>query len=66
MTDTGERASPQKIAEQIADDLFVNGAGERAQRLVLTVDSPKKLDLGGWSYLCLVDRIADILKESLQ
>lgn len=35
--------------ECILDRLFTNGAGEKADRLVLTVDGPLRRDLGGWS-----------------
>ncbi len=51
------------LAEQIAEDLFTNGSGQTAQRLVLTVDTPKRLDLGGWSRAGFVDRVTDILRE---
>ncbi len=46
-------------AERIADDLFTNGEGQRADRLVLTVDGPPRLDLGGWSASAIADQIAD-------
>ena len=38
-----------QVAESIARELFVNGLGERANRLVLTADGPPKRDLGGWN-----------------
>lgn len=57
MDETQARAA----AEEIADGLLVNGFGERAQRLVLTVDTPRRRDLGGWSRGPLVDRIECIL-----
>src|SRR5258706_14489467 len=37
------------LVQKIVDRLFTNGAGQRARRLVLTVDSPTGRDLGGWS-----------------
>ena len=43
------------VAEAIVHDLFTNGAGETADRLVLTKDPkrtdvlPVRRDLGGWS-----------------
>lgn len=36
------------LAEAIVDDLFVNGQGQQASRLVLTADAPFRMDLGGW------------------
>lgn len=36
-------------ARAIARDLFTNGAGTKADRLVLTIDGPPKRDLGGWA-----------------
>lgn len=43
-------AAPRGVVdvEAVLDVLFTNGAGERADRLVLTQDNPKR-DLGGWS-----------------
>jgi len=62
MTDRNEA---QRIAAQIAEDLFVNGMGEVADRLVLT--SKEGRDLGGWGRLAVVDRIADgILRARAQ
>jgi hypothetical protein len=61
MTDL--RAQARKLAQQIVDDIFVNGQGDEAQRLVLTIDSPSKRDLGGWSKECLADRIARLLER---
>lgn len=46
-------------AQRIADRLFVNGAGERAARLVL-VDAQRR-DLGGWSFAAVVDQIEQVL-----
>lgn len=37
------------VATEIADALFTNGSGDRAKRLVLTIDGPPKRDLGGWT-----------------
>lgn len=42
-------ATLRTIAAKIARDLFTNGSGQRAQRLVLTIDGPPVRDLGGWS-----------------
>lgn len=52
-------ADRRQLAEQIAEALFVNGFGERADRLVLTVDGPPKRDLGGLSphgAACFIER----------
>ena len=53
--------TPQEIARMIADDLFANGAGELAERLVLTVDGPPKRNLGGWSKAAVITRITSLL-----
>lgn len=50
-----------KVIEQFVDSLFVNGAGERADRLVLTVDGPPSRDLGGWCRSAIVDRLHAVL-----
>ena len=47
-----------QLAKTIARDLFTDGQGARAQRLVLTIDGPPRLDLGGLSESVVVDRIA--------
>ena len=39
----------RQLAERIAEALFTNGAGQQAERLVLTIDGPPKRYLGGWS-----------------
>ena len=54
--------SNRQIAELIADDLFTNGAGEMADRLVLMCDqSPwsreAPRDLGGYSKAAVIDVI---------
>jgi hypothetical protein len=53
----------RQLAEAIAEDLFVNGCGDVAERLVLTVDSAPKRDLGGWSKGPLTDRIELLLRR---
>lgn len=53
-----------QVAERIARSLFTNGQGQRAQRLVLTVDGPPLRDLGGWCERAVVDRIAEALAQS--
>lgn len=60
-------AVTRQLAEKIADDLFRNGQGHEADRLVLMKDNtdttgrdwPK--DLGGWCKSAVVDRIAAAL-----
>ncbi len=37
-----------RILEAVVADLFVNGFGEQADRLVLTQDGQPPRDLGGW------------------
>jgi hypothetical protein len=54
------------LAQAIADDLFTNGEGKHATRLLLVVDRPLKLDLGGWSKTAVVDRIVRVLKRARQ
>ncbi len=51
----------RRIGERIADRLFTNGQGKRAGRLVLTVDGPPKLDLGGWCRAAVIDQIVEEL-----
>jgi len=47
----------RELAEAIAADLFVNGFGAEAERLVLTSDSTGRTH-GGWCRGAVVDRIA--------
>ncbi len=64
MTGGGDRgAAIRARAEAIAADLFTNGAGERAERLVL--EGGDLRNLGGCGYLPFVDRIADRLGRDL-
>jgi len=48
------------LAQQIADDLFVTGAGEQADRLVLWGAADDR-NLGGWSKRAVVDRVRKLL-----
>ena len=50
-----------KLAQRIADKLFVNGNGQKAERLVLM--SPAQKDLGGWCKQAVIDRIVESLNE---
>jgi hypothetical protein len=54
-----------RLAQEIARDLFTNGQRQRADRLVLTIDGPPKLDLGGWSEAGATDRVRGKLTEAL-
>lgn len=51
----------RKLAELIVKQLFTNGSAEHAQRLVLTIDTPVKRDLGGWCEAAAVDQVLAIL-----
>lgn len=53
------------MARRVARRLFMNGAREQADRLVLTADGPPKRDLGGWSKEAAVDQIADVLRSQI-
>lgn len=46
----------RELAEGIAADMFVNGVGETAERLVLWRDSDQR-DLGGLCLAAVVERI---------
>ena len=52
------------MAAEIAERLFVNGAGQRADCLVLTdntkISEPK--NLGGWSRQAVEDVIVEVLR----
>lgn len=55
------RETPEyKLAAKIAADLFTNGFGQHARRLVLELDD-RGLNGGGWSELAVTNRIADRL-----
>lgn len=65
--------STREIAERIADDLFHNGAGEEADRLVLTKDNNRDghsrqptRDLGGWSKRAVAVRVEVILAAAIR
>ena len=57
------KADPElrDLAERIARRLFTNGSAERAQRLVLTIDSPVSRNLGGLGERAAVDQILEEL-----
>ena len=50
-----------KLAERIADKLFVNGIGEKATHLMLL--SIRGNLLGGWCKQAAIDRIVEALNE---
>jgi hypothetical protein len=54
-----------ELAQAVAKRLFTNGSGEVADRLVLTVDKPRR-DLGGWSRRPAVDQIEEVLRLNLE
>jgi hypothetical protein len=51
----------ERLAHEIAGVLFVNGAGEQADRLVLEL--PGKRAGGGWCYQAVVDRAKEVLEK---
>ena len=51
--------SKTTFAEKIADRLFTNGSGEKAERLVLELSS--KRDGGGWSRSAVIDQINEVI-----
>ena len=53
------RVLRRQVAETIAQDLFTNGNGDRAKRLVSEL--PDGRDGGGWCESAVVDRIAMML-----
>jgi hypothetical protein len=55
----------RQFAEQIARDLFTNGLGQRADRLLLVRDVDPPSSLGGWSEEAMADRIEEALSKAL-
>lgn len=55
-----ERQAKRELAMKIARDLFTNGMGQIAKRLVLESDT--KSDLGGWCESAVEDRIFKTLE----
>lgn len=53
----------RKLAEKMTDDIFTNGQGSKAERLLLWNDSTTT-DLGGWSERPCADRIETMLREA--
>lgn len=61
---TNEQVDCRKIATAIADNLFVNGNGTHAERLMLVGADGR--DLGGWCKQAVVDVIVDELKPAVR
>jgi hypothetical protein len=58
------RETPEyKLAATIAADLFTNGSGQHARRLVLELDG-RGMDGGGWSESAVANRICDALLKA--
>ena len=55
-----QRLKAANIAKQIADELFKNGAGDEAKRLVLELENGR--DGGGWGKQVVIN----IIKEHLE
>lgn len=53
----------RELAKTIVDDLFINGLGEEAERLVLTIDKPQRRDLGGWGREAAIDRVTKAMEK---
>ena len=51
----------RKLAERIATELFTDGAGVMADRLVLIASERNR---GGWGWLPAADRIEKILRDN--
>lgn len=51
------------LAKRVARDLFRNGAGEHAARLVLTSEDGR--ELGGWCRKAVEDRLATALRRAV-
>ncbi len=50
------------LARKIVEALFVNGLGERAERLkLIELRQGEEFSLGGWCYGAAVDRIEDVI-----
>lgn len=50
----------KELIDEFVESLFTNGAGSKAERLLLWRDTDKA-NLGGWSRAAIRDRIADFL-----
>jgi hypothetical protein len=55
-----------EIARELVAELMRNGAGEKADRLVLTVDDSTPRDLGGWCAGAIEDRITAAIEADRQ
>ena len=52
------------LAKEITEDLFTNGEGVRAHRLVL--EAYKTQDMGGWSEQAVQSRIEAIIRKRVE
>ena len=50
------------LARKIADDLFIDSCGNKADRLVMKSESGSA-NLGGWCHKAVVTRIKDLLER---
>lgn len=55
---------PRERAEAVVAELFVNGVGQEAERLVLTSKDGK--DLGGWFTKSVADRIGKAIIVAIE
>lgn len=62
---SAEKSETRKRAERIAHNLFVNGAGQLATRLVMVDESgDEPRDLGGWCEEAVADKIESVLEQA--
>lgn len=60
------RCNYHKLAERIADDLFIEGGtNQKAQRLVLEFKTHTFAGTTGWCKTAVIDRVEIILKSSI-
>lgn len=53
------------LAKKIATNLFTNGAGQKAERLLLWCDTDKS-DLGGWGFNSVLFEVATEIHMALR
>jgi hypothetical protein len=56
--------SAERLARRIARDLFTDGAGHRAGRLVFEYPNGQRIEGTGWSEKAFADRIARLMKAT--
>lgn len=57
MADPSSDPAVIRLIDEIVEYFFTNGSGQKADRLVLTVDSVPKRDLGGWCRAAIRDHL---------